>query len=55
MSLPLLLSGAAIAVTAVSAWWMWQKPVEGQIKPLVDLNSQTRILPVRLFRLINHI
>jgi hypothetical protein len=34
------------ATIGMGLWWMWQKPSEGQIKPLVDLNSQTRVLSV---------
>jgi long-chain acyl-CoA synthetase len=55
MTLQLLLPVLIGAAIALCAWWMLQKPVEGQIKPLVDFNSQTRILPVRCLRLINYI
>ncbi|CAD5227713.1 unnamed protein product [Bursaphelenchus xylophilus] len=35
--------GAAATIGAMGLWWMWSK--EGKVKPILDLNAQTRVLP----------
>lgn len=41
-------AGAAAALGAMGLWWMWSSRPEGKIQPLVDPDSQTRVLSVRL-------
>ncbi|KAI6232909.1 Arachidonate--CoA ligase [Aphelenchoides fujianensis] len=36
---------AAVAVGAFGLWMWGGRPAEGRVKPIVDLNSQTRVLP----------
>jgi len=43
-NLPSIICALIATAVGIGVWWMWTKPVKGKITPIVDLNSQTRVL-----------